>query len=108
MTTTSNWKAILLVTLVGATLACCVAVGIVPLIVGYPCIPDAANYSDDLQSKLPPMKGLIPGLIGLMLLSWGWINMRIEKHLPTSGVAFVVGCILWAYAGFIILPWSAR
>jgi len=56
--------------------------------------------------SLPPLQGLIPGLIGLIFLVWGWWNLRLERHMPFSGILFAAGCGLWAYACYVLIPWS--
>lgn len=65
------------------------------------------RYGDNFQADFPSLKGLIPGLLGLIGIAWGWLNLRHERYLPLSGVIFVVGCFLWAEALFFLLPWMA-
>lgn len=55
----------------------------------------------------PPIKGLIPGIIGLIGIAWGWWNLRHGKYLPLSGVIFLVSVFLWAWSLFWLLPWMA-
>jgi hypothetical protein len=31
-----------------------------------------------------------------------------KKGLPWSGVAIVLGCVLWSYGLWIVLPWSVK
>lgn len=60
-----------------------------------------------IESRLPPLNGLVPALIGFSMIAWGWLNMNRERLLPWSGIAFLGGCVLWTYAGMVLLPWSA-
>jgi len=43
------------------------------------------------------------GVIGFSLMFWGWFNIRRELHVRTGLCAFLLGCLLWAYA---INTWS--
>lgn len=79
-----------------------------PLKISDESVTDGEWYSDQFQKRLPPLHGLIPGLLGLIGIVWGWIDIRRERHLPRSGIVFLVGCGLWALACFILLPWSTH
>ncbi len=66
------------------------------------------NLKDDLsgfQFRFT-LKGFIPGLFGLLGIAWGWWNIRRrnEHTLPWSPLAFLLGCILWAYACSVCFP----
>lgn len=61
----------------------------------------------NLNEGLHPLKGLIPGLLGLFGIAWGWLNLRFERRLPLSGIVFLIGCLLWGCACFSLLPWLA-
>jgi len=79
---------------------------IVPLSVGDYGIPNSKRDSDHLKQMTPPLKGLIPGIIGLCCIWWGWWNLQREQRLPASGIVFLCGCALWAGACCVLLPWS--
>jgi len=81
---------------------------IFPLKVGYNGITDGEGESGYLKNRLPPIKGLIPGIIGLLGIAWGWWNLRMERRLPASGIVFVIGIALWGYACTVLLPWSVE
>lgn len=70
-------------------------------------ISDGEWNSDQFHDRFPPVQGLIPGLLGLIGIAWGWWNLRYERYLPLSGITFLVGCAFWAAACFILLPWLA-
>lgn len=57
---------------------------------------------------MPPIDGTVTGLLGLLGITWGWVNLNHKRHLPTSGIIFLAGCALWVYALSILLPWSTR
>ena len=65
-------------------------------------------YGYYFKPKFPLIPGFVPGIIGVFGICWGWFNLRLERHLPASGMAFIGGCILWAFALFSLLPWWAR
>src|SRR5262249_52707390 len=69
-------------------------------------IEDPERNSDYFKDSLPPLKGLIPGLLGFIFIAWGWWHLREERYLPFSGIVFLVGCLLWAIGCYFILPWS--
>lgn len=79
-----------------------------PLAIRHDGIADAERNANDFQKSLPPIQGLVPGLIGLIGIAWGWSNVRIERRLPLGGIVFLVGRALWAWASLVILPWSVR
>ena len=64
------------------------------------------NISSNFKARFPPIKGLISLFWGAWLLFWGWPNMKIERHLPTSGICFVIGICLIFYGWIVLLPWS--
>lgn len=85
-----------------------VMTNVTPLKVSNHGVPYGAWDGDNFQESLPPAHGLIPGLLGLLAIAWGWINMRGNRRLPASGVIFLAGCVLWSYGCLVILPWSAK
>ncbi len=58
--------------------------------------------------SIPPLNGLIPGVIGLIGIFWGNWELMHGRRLPWSGIALLVGCLLWAVACYVLLPWSVR
>jgi hypothetical protein len=81
---------------------------ITPLKVGYDSVSHPEEKSGYLNAGFPPFNGLMAALLGIAGGSWGWINFRRGDRLPYSGIAFIVGMVLWAYGLFILLPWSTR
>ena len=79
---------------------------ILPLKVSYKSISDGEWNSDYLQKRFPIVRGLIPGILGLFGISWGWWNLKLGRRLPISGITFLFGCFLWMYALIVLLPWS--
>jgi hypothetical protein len=45
---------------------------------------------------------------GILLIFWGWFNLRTERRLGAGFWAFVSGCILWTYGAKGWLDWSVR
>ena len=79
---------------------------IAPLKVGHDSIPYGKWDGDNLQNRFPPINGLIPGILGLVSISWGWWNFRRGQRLPYSPIVFLAGCTLWIYGLLTLLPWS--
>jgi len=79
---------------------------VLPLEVSDDSVADGEWYSNHFEESFPPLHGLIPGLLGLGGIFWGWWNLRFERRLPLSGIIFLIGCVLWGYACLIILPLS--
>lgn len=44
------------------------------------CIQDGERESYYIHPKFPLFQGLIPGIIGLCLVRWGWFNLRLERR----------------------------
>ena len=57
-----------------------------------------------LSSELPSWDGMVSGILGIFGICWGWRN---TKRRPWSSLGFIVGCALWVYACFSLLPWWA-
>ena len=84
-----------------------VVLKITPFETGDNRVGDSEWNSDHFEKRLPALKGLIPGLIGLFAICWGWWNLRWERRLPLSGIVFMVGCLLWGYACLVLLSYCA-
>jgi len=63
-----------------------------PFEIGDHSIPNSNEYADEFESRFPPLKGLVPGLLGLLGIFWGGCNLRFERRLPLSGIVFLGGC----------------
>lgn len=57
--------------------------------------------------NFPFFSGFVPGVFGLCGIWWGLPNLKMGKHLPMSGIVFILGCALWFFSLFYLLPWSA-
>ena len=80
---------------------------VTPLAISYNRISNGEEYSYNLKGGFPPVKGLVPGFLGLIGIAWGWLNLRFERRLPLSGIVLLLGCFLWGFACLILLPWLA-
>jgi hypothetical protein len=66
---------------------------------------EAFELSPGSMSKWPPWKSVLAGLLGIVGISWGWRNSRSPAW---GSAAFICGCVFWAYACWVLLPWSAK
>lgn len=70
--------------------------------------PDGSENPKNLQAAFPLLKGLIPWLIGVAGMHWGWINLTVSRRLPLSGIVFVASIPLVSYGFLVLPPWSVR
>ena len=86
-----------------------IALQVTPLAISDYRISNSKRYSDDFKNRLgdlPLFTGFIPGAFGLWGIGWGWWNLRHGQCLPASISVFAGGCLLWACACLVVLPWS--
>ena len=78
---------------------------VLPLVKRCDRIADGEEDTRYFQYLLPPVKGIVPGFLGILCIFSGWLNLRSGRTLPWSGIVLVSGCILWGFACLALLPW---
>ena len=79
-----------------------------PLIPSYPSIPTARQDSDYLKKRFPPWRIHVNGLLGFFIGWWGWHAIRNNRRLFWGICSFIFGMMLWNYAVYKFLEWSAQ
>jgi hypothetical protein len=52
----------------------------------------------DLKDNFPQWRAIGPAVVALVLISWGWFNLRLEGRLFWGFWSFIIGCSLWVYS----------
>ena len=79
---------------------------VMPLPISYVGVPYSSENSDDLKTRFPPAKGLIPLILGIIGLYWAWIPIRESRCALRHAIAFPISIICLAYGFSIVLSWS--
>jgi len=66
------------------------------------------RYSSDFQNHFSPWRLIGATLAALLMLCWGWVNLRQELRSTFGFLTFVVGGGLWVQAASGWLGWSSR
>jgi hypothetical protein len=64
------------------------------------------NNRSDFATLLPRW-GVIFAPVGLVMLAWGWWNLRSERRVNLAEPTFWCGVIFWMYGFAFIVDWSA-
>lgn len=68
---------------------------------------ERCNAGQYMSGCPTPWLWFLIGAVAVVAVLWGWTNLKYERHLPASPIAFLSGCLLWAVALFKFLPWLA-
>lgn len=84
-----------------------VAAQVLPLKIRDDRVGDSSNNGYNLKSRFPPLKGLVPLLLGIGCLYFGWIPLREHRGNRFTSSLFIASFPLMIYGFLIVLPWSA-
>lgn len=79
---------------------------VAPLQPRHDSIGDASYDSGYLNSRLPPLKGAVPFLLGAGLMCWSWFAITESRCRARHAAVFLVGIVCVGYGFWVLLPWS--
>jgi len=60
---------------------------------------------DNVYTLIPPLEGLLPGILGVVAIYWGWWNIVRRRKVTASSLSLLCGCVLWTYCCFALRFW---